>query len=182
MPRMIGISLALLLIAIPTTADAQARVPAEGTVAVGADAGFFFPDSDFETSPTVAGFGEVYLTPRVSFRGTLGWADPDFDRPGNASLRQVRLIGNILYNWEGGKWHPFVTFGAGAYFLKRHRDEREDGPSRTEAGFNAGGGIEYFTARTISIKGEAAYHAVAHDQDEPDASGLALTIGLKAYF
>jgi hypothetical protein len=45
------------------------------------------------------------------------------------------------------------------------------------------GGIEYFTSRTVSIKGELRYHIVSdilNGSFNPD--GAAITIGLKKYF
>jgi hypothetical protein len=157
-------------------------MPSEGTVAVGGDFGVFFPDDPYDVSPTVAGFVEFYLTPRVSARSSLGWADPDLDGSGDPGVRQIRLALNLLYNWEQGVWHPFVTAGFGAYFLQRHRDDDSVGDAETEAAFNLGGGIEYFTGRTVALKGEALYHITGDAPDIPDPSGLTLTIGLKKYF
>lgn len=173
--------LTLVIALLPAAVGAQPRMPAEGTVALGGDIGVFVPQEDLETSLTLAGFAEFYMTPRVSVRGTLGWANPDFETiPG--SLRQVRLVGNLLYNWERVEWHPFVTAGAGAYFVQPRRGGDPLDDTETKAGFNLGGGIEYFTSRTLSIKGEGLYHIISHEDFEANPSGLTLTIGLKKYY
>ena len=50
------------------------------------------------------------------------------------------------------------------------------------AGFNVGGGIEYFTGRTVSLKGEARYHVIGKTRTGQDPSGLVFTGGLKKYW
>jgi hypothetical protein len=151
-------------------------------VALGGEVGFWLPTEDLlEAGPTIAGLFEYYLTPRVGLRTTLGWAQNDFEFEEDDGLRTNRLTFSLLYNWEHGKWHPFVGAGAGAYFLQRRDNGSDIGDSETEPGFHVGGGIDYFTARTVSIKGEGLYHIVSDDPGL-ETSGLTLTIGLKKYF
>jgi hypothetical protein len=176
----IGVLLAAMM--VPAAAQAQQRMPAEQTIAVGGEFGVFIAGDPYDIGPTIAGLIEFYVTPRVSIRGTLGWADPDLDGRGDQGVSQTRLALNLLYNWEEGAWHPFVTAGFGAHFLQRHRDDDSIGDSETEAAFNLGAGIEYFTGRTVSLKGETLYHVTGDAPGIPDPSGLTLTIGLKKYF
>lgn len=51
---------------------------------------------------------EYYLTPRVSLRTNFGLTDPGFAHESSDSLRQIPLRLDVNYNWERGKWHPFV--------------------------------------------------------------------------
>ena len=57
---------------------------------------------------------EGYVTPRLSIRGQV--AGPWFDikgRPFEGSIKPMALTGNVVYNWEHGKWHPYATGGFG---------------------------------------------------------------------
>jgi len=164
-------------------AAAQERAPHAGSTAVGIDVGAFMPkDSQLETAPVVNALLEYYVTPRVSLRTDFGLTNPGFARESTDSLRQIPLRLDVNYNWEGGKWHPFVGAGAGAYFLQFKDNGHAFGESETKPGFNLGGGFEYFTGRTVSLKGEARYHAIAHTSNGQDPSGLVFTGGLKKYF
>jgi hypothetical protein len=168
-----------LAVLAPASAAAQANVPDTEMAAAGVDVGLWLPTEDaLETGATLSALLEYYLTPRTSVRGTFGWADPSFAGE-NESLRQYRLAMDLQYNWERGKWHPFVGAGVGVYFVQHRENDADLGESRNEPGLGLGGGIEYFTTRTLAVKGEARYHLV---KGEPDPSGLALTIGLKKYF
>jgi len=81
----------------------------------------------------------------------------------------------------GGAVHPFVGAGLGAYFLQ-HRDNGQDaGDGATKFGGAIFGGLEFFTSKTFAVKGEARYHVVTN-WNGYNPSGLALTIGAKAYF
>jgi opacity protein-like surface antigen len=87
----------------------------------------------------------------------------------------------VNYNWERGRWHPFIGAGLGAYFLQYRRRDAPLGDSVTRFGASAGGGIEYFLSRTVALKGEGRYHTVA-DIARVDPSGTTFTIGVKTYF
>ncbi len=150
--------------------------------AIGFGLGVFAPTKALQPAFTAEGLYEYYLSPRRSVRLMGGWADPGFDRESSDSLRHIRLTLDLLYNWEGGAWHPFVGGGGGVYFLHEKDNGRSVGDGRTKGGVNLGGGIEYFSRRTLTVKAEALYHIVAEKNVPVDPSGLTLTIGLKRYF
>jgi opacity protein-like surface antigen len=179
--RAYAVLVASALMLGPVTAAAQERAPHRGSTAVGFDAGLLVPkDDQLATGPVLNALFEYYLTARVSARTGFGFANPDY--PGNNSLRQVPLRGDINYNWEGGAWHPFVGTGIGAYFVQRENNDQAFGGQETKFGWNFGGGVEYFFTRRSAIKGEGRYHMVEKTTTGFDPSGLALTIGLKTYF
>jgi opacity protein-like surface antigen len=124
---------------------------------------------------------EYYVTPRVSVRADFGWSNPSLDAGGLDSLRQLPLRFDVNYNWEGGRWHPFVGTGVGVYFMQFRANDETIGDTETKFGLNTGGGIEYFFNRSVALKGEGRYHAIANARGM-DPSGLALTAGLKTYF
>jgi opacity protein-like surface antigen len=164
-------------------AMAQERAPHAGSTAVGIDVGAFIPrETQLETAPIVNALLEYYLTPRVSVRTDFGLTNPPFSRESVDSLRQIPLRVDANYNWEGGKWHPFVGAGVGAYFLQFKDNGHAFGESETKPGFNLGAGLEYFTGRTVSVKGEARYHMIGHTRSGQDPSGLVFTGGLKKYW
>ena len=170
------------LVAAPARATAQERVPATGTVAAGIDVGAFLPNDDGLSNSMILNFlYEYYVTPRVSVRGDFGWSNPSFNGGGLDSLRQLPLRFNVNYNWEGGRWHPFVGTGVGIYFMQFRADGETIGETETKFGLNTGGGIEYFLNRSVALKGEGRYHAIANARGV-DPSGIALTMGLKTYF
>jgi hypothetical protein len=175
--------LAALLIALPSTVQAQRRQPAEGSMAVGGDVGAFIPTDDlFGPSASLEGHADFYLSPRVSVRFGVNWTDPSFDRESSDSLRQIRIGGDLLYNWERGKWHPFAGAGLAAHLLQRKDNGQSIGDGESKLGGAILGGIEYFTSRTIALKGEARYQVVGETRNAFDPSGLALLGGVKAYF
>ena len=119
----------------------------------------------------------------ASIRTGLGYSNPEFDREDEDSLRYIHIPLDVVYNWEGGKVHPFVGAGIAAYFLQFKDNGRNVGDSEDTLGATLLGGIECFTSRTVSIKGELRYHIVSdilNGSFNPD--GAAITIGLKKYF
>jgi len=181
MGRAFRLSFGLWLV-VSGSASAQPRVPDTEMTAIGGDIGLFARAEALQPAVTVAGFYEYYLSPRRSVRIAAGWADPGFDREPSDSLLHIRLTMNLLYNWEEGVWHPFVTGGGGVYLLQEKDNGRSAGDGQTKGGVNLGGGIEYFARRLLTIKAEALYHIVAEKNVPVDPSGLTLTIGLKKYF
>ena len=161
---------------------AAAQTPDTGMTAAGASVGVFFPDEAFESTVTLDGFGEYYLGPRVSIRGLFGWANPGVEGRTEDHVRQVKLLFNAVYNWELGAFHPFATAGAGAYFVRLKRDDRDDPAGETRGGLNFGGGAEYFVGARTTVKGELRLDVVSHPTDLPDATGWSLTFGVKQYF
>ena len=94
---------------------------------------------------------------------------------------QVPLTFDANYNWERGKWHPFVGAGLRVHFLQFRSDLPSTDNTETKLGFNTGGSIEYFLNRTLALKGEGRYHAIEDARGE-QTSGTAITVGLKTYF
>jgi len=181
--RVLGVFVLGACIMLPGVAAAQERAPHAGSTAVGIDAGVFVPkENGFDNALIVNALLEYYLTPRFSLRTNFGLTDPGFTNESSDSLRQVPRRLDANYNWEGGKWHPFVGAGVGAYFLQVKDNGKAFGESDTEPGFNAGGGVEYFTGRTVSIKGEGRYHVVGKTRGGQDPSGFVFTGGLKKYW
>jgi opacity protein-like surface antigen len=109
------------------------------------------------------------------------WADPGVEDH-DESLRRVGLLVDVIYNWERGKWHPFVGAGIGAYFFQPRAGGQSFREDETNLGGTIGGGIEYFTTRTTVIKGEVQYFFIDQGSLPQSPSALALTIGIKKYF
>ena len=144
-----------------TRAAAQGRVPDAGMVAVGGSVGVSFPsDGRLNQGFDVALNVEGYLTPRVSIRGQVGgsWWDIVGQRFGG-TLNPFYIDGNLVYNWEGGKVHPYVTGGVGAYRYRWSETGVADG-GKTAVGANLGGGLEFFFTRHSTGTVEVLYHAV----------------------
>jgi hypothetical protein len=182
--RLIAIGVLIVggLLGIPGSTAAQERVPRAGTTAAGIDVGAFVPTTDgLSNSLLLNVLYEYYVTPRVSLRTDFGWANPAFSDGGLDSLRQMPLRVDVNYNWEGGRWHPFVGTGVGLYFMQFRFNDEAIGGTETRFGLNTGGGVEYFLNRSVAIKGEGRYHAVGN-VDGLDPSGITLTAGLKTYF
>jgi hypothetical protein len=172
----------MLALLVGNVLPASAQTPDEGMLAAGIDIGAFFPDDAFESAVTVDGFGEWYFTPRLSGRFMLAWTDPGVSNRTEDHFRQFKLLFNGVYNWEMGVWHPFVTAGAGAYFVRLILDERPDPEGETRGGLNVGGGIEYFATALTTLKGELRWDIVSDPPGLPDATGMTLTFGVKRYF
>jgi opacity protein-like surface antigen len=177
------IAAACVLASTLSAAPARAQTPDTGMVAVSGEFGFFLPNDDFDTTLTLAGAFEYYLTPRFGLRTKLGWADPTFSfDDDDDSLRQTRLTFEALYNWEGGAWHPYIGAGAGVYFLQLTDSGDAVGDGDATPGFVATGGVEYFTSNTWSLKGELQYHVIDRGDFTWSPSGLSVTFGVKKYF
>jgi opacity protein-like surface antigen len=181
--RVLGIVVLVSCVLSAGVAAAQERAPHTGSTAVGVDVGAFLPrDAGLDPAPIVNVLLEYYFSPRVSVRTDFGVTNPGFSRESTDSLRQIPLRADLNYNWEGGKWHPFVGTGVGAYFIRLKDNGQAIGSTETKPGFNVGGGVEYFTSRTVSLKGEARYHLIGKTQSGQDPSGLVFTGGLKKYW
>jgi hypothetical protein len=176
---------ALALVAVPSMVQAQGRIPATDSAAVGGDVGLFMPRGDgLEPALSLDGFYEYYFDPRTSIRLGLGWTSPEFDREPDSSLRHVRIGGDLIYNWEGGTIHPFAGAGLGVYILQFREDGDDIGDAEAKFGGVLLAGLEFFTGRTTAVKAEASYHLIANTdhfgQLNPD--GFKLSVGLKKYF
>src|SRR6516225_4795572 len=155
------VTLSLVMLA-GTAAFAQRRAPAAGMWAIGGSVGAGVPsDPSLANGFDLAGNLEGYVTPRVSIRAQLGgtWLDV-VGRHFTGTINPVFLDGNIVYNWEGGAVHPFVTGGVGMY---RYRSLIDGAPAMTDTrpGVDVGGGLELFYHRRTAMTAEALYHAVS---------------------
>jgi opacity protein-like surface antigen len=179
----LGVLVFVSCIILSGSAGAQERAPHTGSVAVGVDAGAYVPNEDqLDNALILSALLEYYVTPRVSLRTMFGLTDPSFAGGSPDSLRQIPLRADMNYNWEGGKWHPFIGAGVGAYFLRFKNNGQAIGDTETKVGFNFGGGLEYFTGRTVSLKGEARYHVIDDTRSGQDPSGFVITGGVKKYW
>jgi hypothetical protein len=175
----IGAALALTLSA---SAQAQSRVPAEGSMAAGGEVGFFAPADDaLDSSPIVAGFFEYYFTPRLSIRPGIAVLNPSLDRDAEDALRQRRLGADVIYNWERGRWHPFVGGGVGIHSLRQKDNGIGFGDTESQIGLSGLGGVEYFVRRRTSLKFEGRAQFV-DDAFGFDPGGISGTVGVKWYF
>lgn len=180
--RICGVLAVLAVCAWPAQGFAQ-QVPASGMTAVGIDVGVLFPGDHLEATPVVNGLLEYYLTPRAGVRGTVGWANPSFEgREKDDTQRQIKLALDLLYNWEYGKVHPFVSGGGGVWFLQEKDNGDNFGDGETAGGLTFGAGLDYFITRTATVKFEGRYDWVAVDDGRPDPSGVSLTVGVKKFF
>jgi hypothetical protein len=154
--------------------------PHEGDVAISFNAGFAnaFDNTFDDVESVFTGTVEYYTTPRVSWRGLLGVTSFDSDFPGSPSVDTTFVNGNIVYNWEGGKIHPYVTAGLGIY----DKNGSSGLPSRfdeTAVGVNAGGGIDWFLGARWAVKFEGTLHGLTGEDPGTIALG---TVGLIFWF
>ena len=174
---------ALLSLLSATTALAAhkpSQAPKAGDMAVSANLGFAtaFEDNFNNLDPAFTGTFEYYSTPRVSWRGLLGFTSFEADSPSDAEVDFMFVNGNVVYNWEGGWVHPFITGGLGFY----SKDASPSLPSDidgTELGLNFGGGLDWFLGESWALKFEGTVHGVAGE--EPDSFFLG-TVGFKWWF
>ena len=174
-------ALIVIVLALPSAAWAQ-RMPHTDANAVGGEVGFFVPrQSGMGTGPGFEGMFEHYINARNSLRADVGYMRAEQNNDSKKSMRQIRVGGDIVHNWEGGAIHPFVGAGLGVYFLQPRNNGANNGPNGTEFGGTVFGGAEFFTAKTFALKAEARYHIVS-EFNGYDPSGFSLGIGLKSYF
>jgi outer membrane protein with beta-barrel domain len=142
-------------------AAAQRRAPGADMWAVGGSIGPTTPtDGSLDSGVNLVGNAEWYVTPRVSVRGQLGGAHWDVVGRGfTGTVRPLYVDGNLVYNWEGGVIHPYVTGGVGVYrFGSALGPLPESGDTRF--GVDGGGGVEYFVTRRAAVTAELLYHKV----------------------
>ncbi len=180
------ITMTFLAIAAETPAFAQHAPPATGMWAISGAVGASVPkDASLDNGVDLALNLENYLSSRVSIRGQLGGSSWNIVGRGfTGDVKPVRLDGNLVYNWEGGAWHPYLTAGVGVYDYRSSLSGNVSG-SDTKAGVDAGGGIEYFFRRRTTLTGEVLYHGVGAF-NVPVAtinsgSFWTIDVGIKAY-
>jgi opacity protein-like surface antigen len=182
---------ALVISASPASAQrrtvAARRAPAPGMIGVGASIGADIPqDDNLDKGLDIAGTVEGYVTSRVSVRGQVGTAWWDIVGRGfTGTVKPVYFDANLVYNWEGGAVHPYVTAGIGAYKFRSTENGAPDG-SDTKAGFNVGGGAEFFFTPRATFTAEALFHKVDGFATPrgtfSDGSFWRIALGMKAYF
>ena len=170
-----------LALACPLVAAAQ-PVPNTGQVAAGAEVGLFFPaDENLDAGIVAGGLVEFYVSPRLGIRGTVTAIRSGYDRNDDDDERQLRFGGDVIYNWEFGKVHPFAGGGIGIHLLRFYRDGDNEEPNDTNFGGQALGGAEIFLNRAWTVKLEGRYQWV-EDRPNLDPDGFSATVGVKRYF
>lgn len=153
---------ALLLLLIPVAALADpSTAPNSGDMAASGNLGFVKPfDGPFDKfEPAITGTFEYYTSPRISWRGLLGFTSFTADGPGDPSVDSTFVNANFVYNWEKGKIHPFATAGIGAY----NNSGSAGLPSKfdeTVFGVNGGGGVDWFLGPRWGLKFEGSLHGL----------------------
>ena len=154
--------------------------------AIGGSAGVTTPhDPSLDNGLEVAGNVERYFTPRVSVRAQVAGSSWDVvGRHFTGTVTPLRVDGNVVYNWEGGAVHPYVTAGVGAYRYHSSLSATPDA-SDTNAGLDLGGGVEYFLKGRAAVTVEALYHRVGAFNTPlatfNDGSYWSIDFGLKGY-
>jgi opacity protein-like surface antigen len=184
------LSLACVLVGLVGVASARAQergpVPAPGMVGTGISFGASIPTDDrLKSGLDAAGAIEGYLSRRVSIRGQVGASWQDFQGEHfSGTLKPLFAAANLVYNWEGGALHPFVTGGAGVY--RFNYEENGIKGHDTAPGLNLGGGIEYFVNLHTTFTGEVLYHhtgkVITALAPFDNADFWTIGIGLKKYF
>ena len=186
--KLIGLVVCGCLIGIGVTpAAAQRRAPSTGMWAVGGSIGPTTPsEPSLDTGVDLVGNAEYYVTPRVSVRGQLGGARWDvIGRGFTGRVAPVYVDGNVVYNWEGGVIHPYVTGGVGVYRFGSAFGVIPE-TTDTHVGVNGGGGVEYFVTRRAAATAELLYHKVDAFTSPlivfNDGSFWSFSAGAKIYF
>jgi hypothetical protein len=92
------------------------------------------------------------------------------------------MLFNGVYYLKYRSWLPFVTGGAGVYFLRELFDAAPDPDSETRGGINLGFGTEYAVGTGANVRGEMRWDVVSHPTGFSDATNMSLTFGYKRYF
>jgi hypothetical protein len=177
----------LLSSAAPAAAqEVGGPVPAPGMIAAGLSTGLVMPSEDaLERGPVLAANLDGYLSRRVSARAQLSGAWNDiFGHSFAGRVRPMALTGNLVYNFEGGRWHPFVTAGLGWYHYRFDEDDIDS--SANKLGGNVGGGVEFFVRRHDTLTGEVLVHRVGDRVGSSlatyDPNYWSVTFGYKKYW
>jgi hypothetical protein len=154
-------ALFVMLTPIVSLAATPSTAPKTYDMAVSGSFGFAAPfDGPFDSlAPAITGTFEYYTTPRISWRGLLGFTSFATNLPGDPKVDSTFMNANFVYNWEQGNLHPFATAGIGIY--------RKNGSSslppefdETDFGINGGGGLDWFLGPRWGLKFEGTMHAV----------------------
>jgi hypothetical protein len=154
---------ALLLIFSPiaSLAATPSTAPKQGDMAVSFNVGFAnaFDDHFEDVAPIYTGTFEYFTTPRLSWRGLIGVTSFDADLGGSVSVDSTFVNGNVVYNWEKGRIHPYVTGGVGVY-SKNGSSDLPSSFDETVFGLNGGGGLDWFLGARWALKFEGVFHGV----------------------
>jgi len=188
-----GVLLLSAAIAQPASAQqrrraaAPRRVPDTGMTAVGVQIGAALPnDVALKNGIDLTGTLEHYLSPRTSVRAAVSGAWLDiFGHSFTGTVKPVAVNGNLVYNWEGGAWHPYVTGGIGWYHYRFNENALDSAANKF--GIDFGGGAEYFLTRHDTFLGELLVHVVPGDDvigslATYQSSYWTLSGGYKKYF
>ena len=168
-------ALAALLL-VPAAARAQSALPPETWLVTGL-AGVAI-DDDGNASLTIAGAAGYPLTDTLAIEGELGHVlDMAPDTPG-ADISLTTVHGNLLYLFDTSYvLTPYLTAGLGVGKLSV--DAPPVSGSRTEFGFNLGGGVLYPLNNGVSVRGD--FRFFKHIDDVPSvwriAGGISVRIG-----
>jgi opacity protein-like surface antigen len=172
---------ALVLLLLPALAAAQ-RMPREGGFSAFGGLGLSKPrEGNFDADAGFSGGFEYFLTRNLSIGALGGGWKSDTDFGGDAKGAYVDFL--ATYNWEGGRIHPFVQGGVGAYFVDFPLSDTE-----TEFGGFLGGGLDIFVARAAAVDLALRYHIVPdvdfgfERAEEWDANFFEAHAGVKFYF
>jgi outer membrane protein with beta-barrel domain len=157
----------------PTSSSGKHVTPPPGTWAAGADLGFVNPigDEDVDLEPFADGYIEHFFTSNVSLRGMLSlysFNGPDLPPPSSDGVDILAINADVLYQWEGGSVHPFVTGGLGFYDYSS--DFEDDG---LELGLKVGGGANFYLTKAFAIKVEGDFHETTAERVDSFFTGTA---------
>jgi hypothetical protein len=157
-------ALLVTLVPIVSLAATPSTAPKAGDMAAGGSLGFAAPfDGPFDSvEPAITGTFEYYTTPRISWRGLLGFTSFSADLPGDPKADVAFINASFVYNWECGKVHPFATAGIGVYD-KNGSNGLPPEFDETVFGVNAGGGIDWFLGPRWGLKFEGSLHGLTGD-------------------
>jgi hypothetical protein len=172
-PRALSIVF-VMLVSIVSLAATPSTAPKTDDMAVSGNLGFAVPfDGPFSSlEPAITGSFEYYTTPRISWRGLLGFTSFTADLPGDPTVDSAFVNASFVYNWERGNIHPFATAGIGVY----NQNGSHGLPSEfdeTVLGVNGGGGIDWFLGPRWGLKFEGSMHALAGEDPNTFLLGTA---------
>ena len=171
---LVCIALAAAGLLLSGRAEAQRR-PQAGGVSLWGELGVAVPgESRISSTLGIAGGIDYFVTRALSVGALVGGWKGDTDL--NADDSEAYLTGIATYNWEMGKFHPFVQVGLGGYRVDPPRGDAE-----TNFGGFAGGGLDYFIRSSLAVEGVARYH-VAPSVAGFEGRFLEVLGGLKLYF
>lgn len=181
---------AMAIVTFPVVASAQVRLPTPNTVSIGFDVGPLYAEGDplkkdYFATASVAAHVEYNYNPRVSLRGSFGYANPEYPSDAARTLQQKRVLFNVLYYPLTGRsrrfdrFRPFATIGGGAYLLKTRLVAGQTvHDSGGKAGGNFGGGAEYWW-RSFAVRTEFLVHVVGKADDGTSVNGATWMFGFK---